>query len=46
MPLLKPDLYLRRITDLDVGFMVQRGLEGLLLDIDGTLKEFRADVFH
>jgi HAD superfamily phosphatase (TIGR01668 family) len=37
-----PHAYLSSATRLDVAYLRARGIEGLLLDIDGTLKDFSA----
>lgn len=39
---MRPDLYLEHIQQLEPAHLQARGLTGLLLDIDGTLKDFRA----
>lgn len=41
--MLKPNLYLPRIVDLEPAFLQKRQIGGLLLDIDGTLKNFHDD---
>ena len=40
MRLLKPDIYVERVVDLPAQYLQSRGLNGLLLDMDGTLKNF------
>lgn len=37
-----PHLYLASVLELDAALLRSRGVEGLLLDLDGTLKEYRA----
>ncbi|AGC68265.1 HAD superfamily (subfamily IIIA) phosphatase, TIGR01668 [Thermoclostridium stercorarium subsp. stercorarium DSM 8532] len=34
---LKPDLYIKSVFDLDVNWLKERGIKGVLLDIDNTL---------
>jgi uncharacterized protein len=41
--LFKPDLYCQSVLDFDADYLRRRGLEGLLLDLDGTLKDYRAN---
>ncbi len=38
--LFKPDIYVERIVDVPAQFLRDRGRKGLLLDMDGTLKNF------
>ena len=38
--LFTPDIYVKRIVDVPVQFLRDRGRKGLLLDMDGTLKDF------
>jgi HAD superfamily phosphatase (TIGR01668 family) len=38
-----PHAYLSHATRIDAEFLRQRGIGGLLLDIDGTLKDFSAE---
>ena len=40
MRLLKPDIYVERVVDVSAQYLQSRGLNGLLLDMDGTLKNF------
>jgi HAD superfamily phosphatase (TIGR01668 family) len=40
---LTPHLYLNSVLDLDAVCLDALGVEGLLLDVDGTLKDFRAE---
>jgi uncharacterized protein len=37
-----PHLYCQAVLDFDATYLRSRGLEGLLLDLDGTLKDYRA----
>jgi uncharacterized protein len=41
--LFKPDVYCHSVLDLDAQFLRSNGIQGLLLDLDGTLKDFRAE---
>jgi len=34
---LKPDLYIKSVYDLDISWLRERGIKGVLLDIDNTL---------
>ena len=43
--MLTPELYLSVVTRLSAALLQARGVEGLLLDIDGTLKDFTATTF-
>ena len=40
MRLFKPDIYVERVVDVSAPYLQSRGLHGLLLDMDGTLKNF------
>jgi HAD superfamily phosphatase (TIGR01668 family) len=40
--MLLPHLYISSAARLDAGYLLSQGIEGLLLDIDGTLKDFEA----
>jgi len=42
---LVPDLYVERIEDLEPRILQARGLHFLLLDVDSTLKDYRAQAF-
>lgn len=44
MRLFKPDIYVERVIDVPAQFLQERGLSGLLLDMDGTLKNFHDTV--
>jgi HAD superfamily phosphatase (TIGR01668 family) len=39
-----PHLYLASVLELDAALLRSQGVAGLLLDLDGTLKEYRAQV--
>lgn len=41
--LLVPDARVESVLDLDVGRLRRMGLEALLVDVDGTLKNYRAE---
>ncbi|HYV35658.1 MAG TPA: YqeG family HAD IIIA-type phosphatase [Gemmataceae bacterium] len=41
--LFTPKLYCNSVLDLDAPLLHSLGLKGLLLDVDGTLKDFRAE---
>ena len=45
MALLKPDLAVARVSDVDLGRLHQRGITSLVIDLDNTLCEWNALVF-